>query len=114
MTYPKRRAFTIEEDKLMVRQSHGEFSMHQLERSVKASRETLIVRMAELGVQPKIQVQRLRGTRDQRRAMHEPGPADAANACPSVGGDKLLRLLQENYGNRYYEVVDFEAIKKKR
>src|SRR5262249_6493567 len=53
-----RRQWTIEEDRLMVRQSQGEFSMLWLEKELRSSRDSIVLRMRDLGIQPVIQKRR--------------------------------------------------------
>ncbi len=104
MTHPpvpltsRRRVFTIDEEALMLRQSHGEFTMHQLEQELHAARDTIISRMRVLGLEPNNSGHRLpRGAN-----IGAPQFGDGHDSCPSVGKDRLLQRLVERHGGRSY------------
>lgn len=96
-----RRIFTDQQIDLMRRQSQGEFSMHRLEKMLKASRESIIPHMVIIGLEPSIQPHNKGGQRAPSIDMH-PRASDAMNASPSVGKDKLLLRLQTLHANRRY------------
>ncbi len=112
------RKWTAEEEKLMLRQSLGEFSMFRLEKALRSSRESIIMHMLSLGYRPLIQRRRSNGgagcTRAERPVVDiQNFPGDAASYAPTVGSDKLLQRLQTMYPHRRFEEVDFAAIKKR-
>lgn len=106
----KRRQWTIEEDRLMLMQSQGRFTMHQLEKAFVASRESIVLRMEALGLTPVISKRHsphAKDTRERYRVIPPPAPGDAENYAASPDGpDRELRLLYEHHGERRYEALD--------
>jgi hypothetical protein len=94
----RKRAWNVEEERLMKLQSLGEFSMHRLEQLTRASRESLIPHMRTLGLEPKVHIRNRRNP----AIVEYHAAADGYDSSPSVGHDKLLKRLNEFHPDRRY------------
>lgn len=99
-----RRVWTAQEEQLMRQQSFGDFSMHQLEKLVKGSRESIIPHMKEIGLEPRIHLHRNVhiGASHKNNLPEHWAMNDGYDSAPTVGSDKLLQRLNAIHPDRRY------------
>jgi predicted ArsR family transcriptional regulator len=100
----QRRVFNGEEEQLMLQQSHGDYSLHQLHQKIGGSREAIIQHMKELGLRPVIVRKAVKKeTARSHSKAQEPRDSDERDAAPTVGKDKLLQALVTHHKERLFE-----------
>lgn len=87
----RKRQWTIEEDRILLAQSQGKYSIHKIERMIRASRESMWRRADELGIELKVHPRKKVPNRYLINMDRNP--------C-HVGKDKLLARLQKEHGDR--------------